>query len=113
MQIKYDQEKAFIGHEFRKSLIEMEYGITDKPSTSVNSMSNAILEWIRQVIRNLVPNFNISTQTYVDKNDPWTSILDAAAFVILSTTNRKNCYSPGQLIFSRDMIILIKHRVDW
>ena len=26
---------------------------------------------------------------------------------------RKKGYSPGQLIFGRDMILLIKHRVDW
>ena len=40
-------------------------------------------------------------------------ILAAAEFSIRSTTNRKKCYSPGQLIFGRDMIILIKHGVDW
>ena len=36
IEITYDQGKAFIGHEFIKSLIETEYGITAKPSTSVN-----------------------------------------------------------------------------
>ena len=56
--------------------------------------------------------FNIS-QTHVDKNYPWTGILTAAVFSILSTTNRKNGYSPGQLIYGRDMILLIKHTVDW
>ena len=33
MEIMYYQGKEFIGHEFIKSLIEMEYGITTKPST--------------------------------------------------------------------------------
>ena len=75
-------------------------------------MSNAILERIHQVLGSLVPTFNVQ-QTYVDKNDPWTSMLDAAAFVILSTTSRIKGYSPGQLIFGRDMILPIKHRVDW
>ena len=40
-------------------------------------------------------------------------ILAAAAFEICSTTNRQKGYSLGQLIFVRDMIIPIKHRVDW
>ena len=56
--------------------------------------------------------FNIQ-QTYVDKNDPWTGILDEADFTIRSTTNKKKGYSPGQLIFGRDMILLIKYTVDW
>ena len=70
-------------------------------------MSNVILECIHQVLENLVQKFNIQ-QTYVDKYDPWTGILDAAAFVICSTTSRQKCYSPGQLLFGRDMILLIK-----
>ena len=40
-------------------------------------------------------------------------ILAAAAFSILSTTNRQKSYSPVHLIFGQDMILLIKHRVDW
>ena len=55
-------------------------------------MYNTVLERIHQVLGKLVQNFNISTQTYVDKNDPWTEILAAAAFEIYSTTG-KNLYS--------------------
>ena len=89
-EITYDQVKEFIGHEFRKSLIEMEYGIAAKPITPGSPMSNAVLERIHQVLGNLVRNFKMSTQTYVDKDDPWTVILAASAFAIFSTTNRKN-----------------------
>ena len=59
IEITYDQGKKFIGHEFRKYLIETEYGITTKPSTSVNPMSNVILKRIHQVLVNPVQNFNI------------------------------------------------------
>ena len=75
-------------------------------------MPNAVLERIHQVIRNLVRTFNIS-QTYVDKNDPWTVILAASAFVIFSTTNRLKVYSTVQLVFGHDMILPIKCVVDW
>ena len=74
-------------------------------------MSNAILERIHQVLGNLVQTFNTRKPTF-DKNDPWTGILSAAVFAICSTTNRKNGYSPVQLIFGHDMILLIKNRVD-
>ena len=63
----YDQGNELIGREFIKSLIEMEYWITAKPITSGNPMSNEFLEIIHQVLGNLVKNFNISTQTYVEK----------------------------------------------
>ena len=76
-------------------------------------MPNAVLERIHQVLGNLVRTFKISTQTYVDEDEPWTGILAASAFAIFSTTNIPKGYSPGQLIFDRDMILPIKHRVDW
>ena len=74
-------------------------------------MSNMILERIHQVLGNLVRTSNIQ-QTNIDKNDPLTGILAAAYFEIISTTNRKKGYSPGQFIFSRGTILPIKHRVD-
>ena len=75
-------------------------------------MSNEILEWIHKVLGNLVQNFNIN-QTYADNNDPWSGILAAASFSVLSTTNSLKGYRLVQLIFFRDMIISIKHTVDW
>ena len=75
-------------------------------------MSNAVLEEIQQVLGNLVRTYNIS-QTYVDEDDPWSGILATAAFSIFSTTDRQKGYSPGQWIFGRDMMLPIKHMVDW
>ena len=70
-------------------------------------MFNAVLELINQVLGNLVRNFNTS-QSYVDKDDPWSGILATAASTILPTTNSQKGYSPDQFIFVRDMILLIK-----
>ena len=75
-----NKELVFIGHEFIKSLIETYYGITAKLSALGNPRPNAVLERIHQVLVNLVLTFNISTQTYFDKDDPWTGILAAAEF---------------------------------
>ena len=101
-----------IVNKFRKLLTEIEYGITAKPNTSVNPISNTLLESIHQVLGNLVRTFYISTQPYVDEDDPWTGILAEVAFSILSTTNSKKGYIPVQLIFGRDIILPIKHRMD-
>ena len=46
MESTHDQGSEFIGHEFRKYLIEEEYGIISKPRTLGNPISNAILEQI-------------------------------------------------------------------
>ena len=110
IEITYDQLSEFIGHKWIKYLIETEYSITAKPITSVNPMSNALLEQIHQVLVNLVRAYNI-TQTYCDKDDPWSGILDAASFAICSTTNILKGFSPSQFIFGRDMILPIKHVV--
>ena len=112
MEVTYYQVSEFIVHEFIKYLIEMKYGITAKPNTSGNSMSNAILERNNQVLGNLLRTCNI-TQHCVDKDDSWSRILSAAAFVIISTTDRLKAYIPGQLIFGRDIILPIKRTMDW
>ena len=75
-----------------------------------NIASNVVLERIYQVLGNLVYNVNI-TQTYVDKDDPWTDFLASAEFEMISTNGLKG-YSMDQLIFFRGMILLIKHKVD-
>ena len=90
----------------------MEYGIIYKPSTSGNTMSNTILECIHQVLINLVRTCNIS-ETYIEKDESWSGILATAEFAIFSTTNRMIGLSPGQLLFVRNMILLIKHKGDW
>ena len=86
----------------------MEFGMVSKPSTSGNSISNAILEQIHQVLGNLVQNVIIS-RTYVDKDDPCLVILYVAEFAIFLTANKLNCYSPGHLVFGHNIIIPIKH----
>ena len=60
--------------------------ITANQSILGNPSSNMIFEQIVQVLRNLVRTFNI-TETYVDKDDMWLGILEAAEFTILSTAN--------------------------
>ena len=65
IEIMYHQGSEFIGNEFKKSIIETEYRITAKPSTSGNPMSNVVLERIHQVLGKVLRNHNIS-QTHVE-----------------------------------------------
>ena len=112
MEITYYQGSEFIGDDFRKPLIEEEYGMTAKPITLGNPTSNAILERIHQVIENLVWAFKI-TKNYIGKDDPRLDILDSSAFEIFSTSNWLKGCSPGQLLFSCGMFLPIKNKAGW
>ena len=74
-------------------------------------MSNVILERIHQVLKNLVRTCNIN-QTYVDKDDSCLGILNVSTFAIILTKSRLKGYITVQFFFC-DMIIPIKHKVDW
>ena len=49
----------------------------------------------------------------VDEDEPFLGILAAAVFVIHSTEIRLKGYIPVQLVFLHDIILLIKHKVNW
>ena len=102
----HGQGSEFIGHEFRKLLIEEKYEMIANSSTLGNSTSNAILEQIHQVLVNLVHICNIK-EAYVDEDDPWSLVLATESFEIHSTANGLKGYSTCELLFGRDMIILI------
>ena len=98
IEITYDQVSECISHGLKRTLLKAEYGINAKLTTLENSISNAELEQIQQVIENIVRTCNI-TQSYVDEDEPWLGTLATAAFAIHSTTSSMKFYSPGQFIF--------------
>ena len=84
VEITYDQGGEFLGHEFKDSMIENEYGIKTKPAYPGNPQANSFLERIYQVLGNIVRTYN-QQETYVDDADPSMGILSAAAFVVRFT----------------------------
>ena len=67
--------------------------------------------------RGRIDKDNIANKTVaycgVDEDDPWSGFFSVAALAICLTKNRLRDYSLGQLVFGHDMILLIKHTVDW
>ena len=96
VEITYDRGGKLLGHEFKNSLIENEYGIKTKPVSPGKQQANTIVEIIHQVLGNLVCTYNLK-ETYVDDADPWMGILAAAAFAVCSTYHRIKVKSPDQL----------------
>ena len=108
----YEQGGEFLGHEFKNSLIEQEYGIGTNPDSSRNPQANVIIDRTHQWLGNLIRSFNLH-DTYIDDYEPWMVILNAAEFAVQDKCHRTKQKSPGQLLFGRDMILPINHIANW
>jgi hypothetical protein len=110
-KIAHDHGSEFIGSEFQH-LIKQECDIEAEPSWKGNPQSNAILERMCQTIGNVVCTFKVENQL-IDETDPWSGILNAAAWAVCSAHHTALQSTPGQLVFGRDMIWDMAHVADW
>ena len=95
----YNRGGEFLIHEFINSLIEQEYVIKTKPASSGNPQSNETIDWIHQVLGNLIFTY-ILHDTYVDDADPWMVILVTASFTVRYTYHWNKQTIPGQLVLA-------------
>eukprot|EP00957_Ditylum_brightwellii_P199100 15176707-Ditylum_brightwellii.AAC.1 len=75
------------GMEFTKDFIALicnEYGIKQKPTTTRNPQTNAIVERSHQTIGNLICTFKMGTAE-LDKDNPLGGILNTVMFALWST----------------------------
>ena len=101
--VTYDRGSEFIGEAFQTMIVD-DYGIKCKPITKRNPQANAICERIHQVLTNMLRTYVEPDEgTYVE--DPWSGMLNAAAFAIRSTYHTTLGKTPGQLVYGRDMIL--------
>ena len=108
-----DRGGEFVGHFFERNLRE-EYGIKLKLITTANPQANAIVERVHQVIGNMLRAFDLEDCYLLPPPmDPLEGIISAISFAIRSTWSTTMRATPGQLVFGRDMLLNIKHVVDW
>ena len=91
-------------------MCQNEYGLKNKPITTRNPQSNAIIERIHQTIGNIIRIFDVSN---IVNNNPWSGILAATMFAIYATYHTTLQASPMQIVFGQDAILKIKHVADW
>ena len=60
------------------------------------------------VLCNILRTYDIK-DIYRDKDNPWSGILADIYLSVFSTINRLRIYSPGQVVFGRDLITPITH----
>ena len=68
-----------------------------------NTQANSILEKIHQVISNLIHIFDLQNN-YLDKDEPWSDILEATDFAVQSRYHTMLQATIGQLVFRLNII---------
>ena len=109
-QIIFDRGKEFMG-EFTR-MVQDDYGIKKKPTTTRNPQANSIIERIHQTIGNMILTHQVGSDN-ISKDDPWSGILAATMFATRATYHTITQATPAQLVFGRDAILNIKFEVNW
>ena len=79
-----------------------------------NQQSNSILEIIHQVLQDCLTTFELDTKD-IDKNDDdlFDEYLAMASYAIRSGYHATHGYSPGELVFGRNMFMPVYKKIDW
>ena len=95
-----------------KIMIQADYSIRVKPSTSKNPQAYSSLERVHQTIVNIIRTFK-TKDTVLDDDNPWDRILTSIMFALRATVHTTTQYTPAQLVFGRDSILNTCHEVNW
>eukprot|EP00957_Ditylum_brightwellii_P009110 688905-Ditylum_brightwellii.AAC.1 len=107
-KVIYDNDSEF-KRDFKQ--LYKDFGLKSKPTTVRNSQANAILECVHQVVDNMLHRQELEKRSFTE-DDPWGEILALIAWTIHSTYHTTLGTTPGQLIYSRDMLQDVKHATD-
>jgi hypothetical protein len=102
--------KEFMG-EFTR-MVQDNYGIKKKPTTTRNPQENSIIERIHQTIGNMIWTHQVGSED-VNEDDPWSGILAATMFATRATYHTVTQAMPAQIVFGRDAILNIKFDANW
>ena len=98
--------------EFKQLCANM--GVKEKTSLPWNPQSNSILERIHQILGDCLTTFELEELNInEDEEDPFKDYLTMASYAIRCTFHKTHGYSPGQLVFGRDMFMPIETTIDW
>ena len=89
-------------------------GLNGCPSNALNPQSNAILEWIHQVLADGLVTFDFEgTPIDLDEEDLFDEYLIAVLYAIRSSFHQPHGHSPAQLVFGQGMFLPVSTEVDW
>jgi transposase InsO family protein len=105
--ITFDNGGEFVGSEFQELISS--YGINPSPTTVKNPQGNAICERVHLTMGDMLRTITFTGDDWFHEHN---QTLQSVAWAVRSTVTA-NGYSPGQLVFSRDMILSTKVKIDW
>jgi len=104
------------GGEFKKEFSQLckNMGMKEKVSLPWNPQSNSVLERIHQILADCLRTFELEDKE-IDSSaaDPFEEYLAQAAYAIRSGFHATHGYSPGELVFGRNMFLPVDTTVDW
>ena len=109
-ELIYDRGTEFLG-EFAR-MVEEDYGIKKRPTTTRNPQANAILERAHQTLGNMLRTFEIHKDEEIN-DENINGVLSAILFAMRATVHTTTHATPMQLVFGRDAIMNIQFRADW
>lgn len=107
-QCGFDNGGEFVGAEFQELLAS--YGIEPKPTTVKNPRGNAICERVHLTMGDMLRTMTFEGEDWLEEMN---RTLQSVAWAIRTTVSTTTGQSPGQLVFSRDMILATKIKIDW
>ena len=111
-KIGFDNVQEFVA-EFSELCNNMGR-LKQRPSSSWNPHSDAILERIHQVLADYLWSFNLDERTInnMDK-DPFEEFLVATVFSIQCSYHQTHDHFLAQLVFSKDIFMPVDAEIDW
>ena len=108
------QGRSFLTMGMKKDFLPLlrDFSIKPTPTTIKNPQTNAILEYVHQVLGDMLHTKNLHQYDF-DALDLWSDILVSVSWAICSTHHSTLKASPAQLVFNRDMLLNIKFIADW
>ena len=98
-----------MGKEFQELLTS--YGIEDtSPTTLKNPQANGMVEKMHLSMGDMIRTSKFESDTWEEEVD---LLLQSIAWAIRSTVHSTALYTPGQLVFQRDMVVPLTVRIDW
>lgn len=105
---RYPRPSRFIfdqGGEFDNQylyLLLRKWHVKPEPTTVKNPRANAIVERVHRIMGDML---RAQLTTKHDHDDPVQDLLSAAAYGLRATVHGTTLFTPGQLVFSKDMIL--------
>ena len=109
-QVVYDSGCEFTGHEFQELLNS--YDIKPVQLTVKNPQANSLIERVHLTLADILRIHKFQEDPRQQWEDQMQEILQHTAFAIRATVNSTTGYSPGQLVFNRDMLLPFKVNVN-